>query len=135
MAGVYELKKVIYDFLSSINTNVYDEITPQNITYPYIVYILNDSDTNENQKMEEFDLRIDVFANNQFDSTDMDSIVGQIDGDGAIVGATGLHRKHYYSAGEVRADFYRTNRNSVQDNEKNIKHVELTYDVFVYFLS
>jgi hypothetical protein len=103
--NVIELKKAIYTYLSGKSQRVFDGEAPVNVRYPYVVYSLDTSDTAENQKMEIFNLIIDIYGNAQFDYTDVDTLAGVIDGDGAIVSASGLHRKHYSASGVVTADF------------------------------
>lgn len=129
--SVIELKKAIFAFLKTKTSKVYEAQAPAKAAYPYVVYSLQNSVTHINEKREDFDLYIDVYDNNQFDSTDLDTLVGQIDGNGAIVGASGLHRKHYYVASTLQADFYRTSKRDLSDDE-NVKHVELIYDVMSY---
>jgi hypothetical protein len=71
--------KLIYGRLSSasnitaiISTNIYPDITPQNVDYPFIVYSIIDSnpvDYKDGQSnLEEIDLQIDVYTQN-YDTT------------------------------------------------------------------
>lgn len=133
-----ELKKVIYSFLTGIHSNVFDSKVPGSVSYPRIVYTLEDSETDQNEKMEIFNLYVDVYDNDMLDGTDIDSLASQIDGDGDIKNATGLHRKHYYST-SIQADFYRYNRDTIEEKgstignvRKNVKHIRLEYDVYAY---
>ena len=130
--NVKELKTAVYEFLISLNTNVYDGQTVGKIQYPYIVYSLDSSLTDLNETREDFALTVDVFDNNQLDTSALDALIGLIDGDGIIAGSSGLHRKHYYESGVLQADFYRSSRNTLYETNENIRHVELTYDVMVY---
>lgn len=133
--NVIELKKAIYTYLSLKSPRVFDSEAPAKVVYPYVVYSLDNSDTADNQKMEVFNLIIDIYGNNQFDFTDVDTLAGVIDGDGAIVSATGLHRKHYSASGVVTADFYRIARSTFSnDPSENIKHILLSYDVYTYLV-
>lgn len=133
-----ELKKMLYNFLITVNKNIYEKKTPSKISYPYIVYYLDLSETDDNQKMEIFDLYIDIFDNKEFDTTTIDALASSIDGDGAIHGATGLHRKHYFESGKLQCDIYRTNRDgdppgqSTQD--QNINQIRLEYQVMAYLV-
>ena len=130
--NVIELKKMIYAFLITKSSRVFDTEAPPKLAYPYIVYTLENSFTDTNQKREDFDLAIDIYDNNQFDATDIDALVSSIDGNGAISNATGLHRKHYYVASTLQADIYRTSRDTICEDDENIKHVQLTYEVMTY---
>ena len=71
--------KLIYGRLSTasnitaiISTNIYPDITPQNVDYPFIVYSIIDSnpvDFKDGQSnLEEIDLQIDVYTQN-YDTT------------------------------------------------------------------
>jgi Protein of unknown function (DUF3168) len=71
--------KLIYGRLSTasnitaiIGTNIYPDITPQNVDYPFIVYSIIDSnpvDFKDGQSnLEEIDLQIDVYTQN-YDTT------------------------------------------------------------------
>ena len=129
---VKELKTAIYEFLITKTSNVYDKQAVSKIAYPYVVFTLDTSVTDMNEVREDFDLTVDVYDNNQFDTTALDALVSSIDGNGAIVSATGLHRKHYYEAGVLQADFYRNGRNIIEEENENIQHVELNYNVMSY---
>jgi NAD-dependent SIR2 family protein deacetylase len=91
--------KLIYGRLSSasnitaiIGTNIYPDITPQNVDYPFIVYSIIDSnpvDFKDGQSnLEEIDLQIDVYTQN-YDTTQnlanlirnrLDRFVGTLEG-------------------------------------------------------
>ena len=71
--------KLIYGRLSTasnitaiIGTNIYPDITPQNVDYPFIVYSIIDSspvDFKDGQSnLEEIDLQIDIYTQN-YDTT------------------------------------------------------------------
>jgi len=126
-----ELKKMIFAYLKAITASVYEIEAPAKVSYPYVVYALQYSATNINEKREDFNLYIDIYDNDQFNSLVIDALIGTIDGDGAIVSASGLHRKHYYVAGTLQADFYRTSRETLEEYD-NIRHMQLQYDVMTY---
>jgi len=91
--------KLIYARLSTasnitaiISTNIYPDITPQNVDYPFIVYTIIDSnpvDFKDGQSnLEEIDLQIDVYTQN-YDTTQnlsnlirnrLDRFVGTLEG-------------------------------------------------------
>jgi len=91
--------KLIYGRLSTastitaiIGTNIYPDITPQNVDYPFIVYTIIDSnpvDFKDGQSnLEEIDLQIDVYTQN-YDTTQnlanlirnrLDRFVGTVEG-------------------------------------------------------
>jgi hypothetical protein len=132
LSNVLELKKAIFAFLAIKSSRVFDYKAPPNINYPYVTFILENSDTDDNQKMEIFELTIDIYDNNLFDWTVIDMLENQIDGDGSITSATGLHRKHYYEAGVLRFESYRYMRDIIEEKENNVIHKQLTYDIYAY---
>ena len=91
--------KLIYGRLSTasnitaiISTNIYPDITPQNVDYPFIVYSIIDSnpvDFKDGQSnLEEIDLQIDVYTQN-YDTTQnlsnlirnrLDRFIGTLEG-------------------------------------------------------
>ena len=91
--------KLIYGRLSTasnitaiIGTNIYPDITPQNVDYPFIVYSIinsNPVDFKDGQSnLEEIDLQIDVYTQN-YDTTQnlanlirnrLDRFVGTVEG-------------------------------------------------------
>jgi hypothetical protein len=91
--------KLIYGRLSTasnitaiIGSNIYPDITPQNVDYPFIVYSIIDSspvDFKDGQSnLEEIDLQIDVYTQN-YDTTQnlsnlirnrLDRFVGTLEG-------------------------------------------------------
>jgi hypothetical protein len=91
--------KLIYGRLSTatnitaiVGTNIYPDITPQNVDYPFIVYSIIDSnpvDFKDGQSnLEEIDLQIDVYTQN-YDTTQnlanlirnrLDRFVGTVEG-------------------------------------------------------
>jgi NAD-dependent SIR2 family protein deacetylase len=91
--------KLIYARLSTasnitaiISTNIYPDITPQNVDYPFIVYSIinsNPVDFKDGQSnLEEIDLQIDVYTQN-YDTTQnlanlirnrLDRFVGTLEG-------------------------------------------------------
>ena len=127
-----EIKKMIYSFLKTVTNNVYNEQAPAKVAYPYVIYNLELSDTMPDQKFEVHDLVIEIYGNDQFDSTSIDLIASNIDGDGAITNATGLHRKHYYVANTLQCDIYRESRDKIYESDGNIRVLELTYNVNAY---
>ncbi|MFA5130423.1 MAG: hypothetical protein WC477_05960 [Patescibacteria group bacterium] len=130
--NVIQLKTMIYTFLSGIATRVYDGQAPIDPTYPYVVYKLASSYVDEDQRIENFRLEIDIWDNKPLSATAIETLTGSIDGDGAITSASGLHRKHYYVGGTLQADFYRDSRFDITDEDPKIKRRQLNYLVKSY---
>lgn len=127
-----ELKKMIYAFLRTKASKVYpSDSMPENATLPYTTYGLTSSFTDENQKLEVFSLFVDNWDNNP-DTTALETVTGSIDGDGSITGATGLHRKRYYTSGTLLASIYREARLEIEDEDPAIRRRRLRYEVQAY---
>jgi hypothetical protein len=78
--------KLIYARLSTasnitaiISTNIYPDITPQNVDYPFIVYSIIDSnpvDFKDGQSnLEEIDLQIDVYTQNYNTTQNLSNLI------------------------------------------------------------
>ena len=130
--NVIELKKIIKLFLETKADRVYDGWGRPKTGYPYVTYTLNYSVTDTNMTMEHFMLDIDIWDNKPLDTTELETISGEIDGDGDIRNATGLHRRRYYVSKTVTADFYKESRNDIEDEDPNIRRRQLRYEVLVY---
>ena len=131
--NILNLRKVIYDFLITKQTRTFYEVAPENTAFPYVTFNLASSFANLNQVGESFRLEVDVW-DNVLSTVALDTLVGQIDGDGAIVNASGLHRKHINNS-KVQADFYREARLSIPDEDERIKRRKLIYEVEAYLIS
>jgi hypothetical protein len=130
--NVVELKKMIFAFLKTVTSRVYpfDAVDP-NAVYPYTTYKLESSITDDNQKMERFLLLIDNWDNNP-DTTNLEKVTGDIDGDGDKVSASGLHNKKYFVSDTLQACLYRDSRLEIPDDDANIKRRQLRYEVQAY---
>jgi len=132
MMNTIELKKMISTFLLTKCSKSYPyDSVPETAAIPYVTFRLGSSFTDENQKMERFTLTIDCL-DNKSDTTALDTLAGSIDGDGAIVNATGLHRKRYFLDGTLQATFYREARLELDDEDPQIRRRQLRYEVQAY---
>lgn len=127
--NILELRKAIQTFLLTKTTRVYFENAPENAAYPYVVFNLPSS--TENYQREDFRLEVDIWGNSN-DTTALETLVGNIDGDGHISAATGLHRKHIYTNGVIQADIYRESRLVITDPDESVKRRQLIYTVKTY---
>jgi len=130
--NVSELKKAIFAFLKTKCPRVYQSQAPTNTAYPFVTYSLGSSFTNADQRQEIFMLDVDVWDNKPLSTTALDTLVSNVDGDGSMTSATGLHRRHYYSGGIVQADFYREARMEIPDDDPAIRRRQLRYQVITY---
>lgn len=128
--NIIELQKQIYDFLKTKSDRVYFEDAPDNATYPYIVYDMPSSFENYSNR-EDFLLEID-FWDNATNTKPIETLVGDVDGDGDIKNPTGLHRKMIYIDGTLSAKIYKDGRFNIRDEDKRVKHRQLRYRVQTY---
>jgi hypothetical protein len=127
-----ELKKMIDTFLKTKASRVYPlDAVPSNAKIPYTTFHLTSSFTDENQKLEVFTLLIDNWDNNP-DTTALETVTGNIDGNGDKVAATGLHNKKYFVSGTLQTCFYREARLELEDEDPAIRRRQLRYEVQAY---
>ena len=128
--NVLKLRADIQTFLKTLCDRVYYERATDTSVYPYVVFNLVDSREFEGNR-EDIDLEIDVWSNVQ-DDTVLETLVGNIDGDGDVQNPTGLHRKLFYTADEISAKCYRDRRLSIIDEDVRIKRRQLKYYIQSY---
>lgn len=129
--NILELQRQIKTFLSTKATRVYFRKAPENATYPYVTFDLPQSIENFSNR-EDFVLEIDVWDNTNLTTT-IDTLVGEIDGNGAVISSTGLHRKLIF-VDDLSAKIYRESRLAIEDENENIEHRQLRYNVQCYLL-
>lgn len=130
--NVLELKKQIQTFLLTCCDNVYYERADNISSFPYVVFNLTDSFGVEGNR-EDFTLEIDVWDNTQNTLT-LETIVGNIDGDGDLFDATGLHRRLITSLDLFSAKIYRDRRINITDTDERIRRRHLKYDIQCYLV-
>jgi len=130
--NVINMKKMICTFLATVADRVYDNWVRPGTKYPYVTYTLSSSARDENMVMERFMLDVDIWDNDPLDTTTLETLTGTIDGNGSITSASGLHRKHYYVSGTLAADSYREARMDIPDEDTNIRHRRLRYEILTY---
>lgn len=130
--NVIALKTMVYTFLKTLTDRVYDGIAQPNAAFPYVTYALRYTNTDENMVMERVTMEVDIWDNKPIDTTALETLTGLIDGDGKVTGASGLHRKHYYSASVLTADSYRINRLDIEDEDPVIRRRKLIYEILSY---
>jgi hypothetical protein len=125
-----ELKKAIETFLKTKATRVYQRKAPAGVSFPYIVWNMPSSNS-EYSKREDIILEVDVWDNSNL-TIIIDTLVGNIDGDGDIKNPTGLHRKNIFSNGVLSAKIYRTNRYEIEDENETLVRRQLRYKIQTY---
>jgi|GEM_PF-884562 len=128
--NILELRKQIQTFLLTKCPRVYYERATQTAVYPYIVFSLVDSREEEGNR-EDFDLEVDIWDNSQ-STTAIETLTGDVDGDGDISNATGLHRKLFYTSNTLSAKVYRDRRLSIIDEDVRIRRRQLRYYIQTY---
>jgi len=126
---IIELQTALTTFLKTKCARSYYRKSPPNATYPYIVYDFPNS--LEKYLREDLMLEIDLWDNSNLTET-IDTLVGDVDGDGDIRAPTGLHRKMFYEDSALCAKLYRENRLSITDEDPRIEHRQLKYIVQTY---
>jgi hypothetical protein len=128
--NIIELQKQIFAFLKTKATRVYYEDAPDNAQYPYVVYDFPSSLENFSNR-EDFILEIDIW-DNATDTKPLETLTGNIDGDGNVDVPSGLHRKNFYVSGKLSAKVYKEGRYNIRDEDKRIKHRQLRYRIQTY---
>lgn len=129
--NVIEFKKQIGAFLETKCDRVYYRKASNKKTYPYITF--NFVDSRELEDREDFDVEIDVWDKGN-GSTAIETLVGEIDGDGDKLNASGLNRKRIYVEGKVAARLYRDRRQDIIDDDDRIQRRQLKYISHTYLL-
>ncbi|ALY08070.1 hypothetical protein BhaS171_00014 [Bacillus phage vB_BhaS-171] len=112
-----EIRKALHTFLRQYHSRVYFQSAPTTATFPYIVYDLPNSFTDE--ELEVFNLDIDVW-DNQADTTTLETL------------ASSLWRAldHYqYIDQQIQFVLYKENRLTVIDEDPNIKRRKLIFQM------
>lgn len=128
--NIIELQKQIYTFLKTKADRVYYENAPDDAIYPYIVYDFPSSLENYSNR-EDFMLEIDVW-DNATNTKPIETLVGDVDGDGDVANPTGLHRKQIYVNGTLSAKIYKEGRYNIRDEDRRIRHRQLRYRIQTY---
>ena len=111
-----QLKILIED----IHPSVYYQNATKNTQFPYVVYDLPNSFTNQDQDI--FNLDIDIW-DNQEDTTNMEKL--------ATIIWRELHRYRYIDE-DIQFTIYRMNRLNIVDDDKRIKRRKLIFQVRYY---
>ena len=125
-----ELKKAIETFIKTKATRVYQRKAPAKASFPYVVWNLPSSDSGYSER-EDIILEVDIWDNSNLTIV-IDTLTGNIDGDGDIKNPSGLHRKNIFSDGVLSAKIYRTNRYEIEDEDKTLERRQLRYKIQTY---
>lgn len=126
-----DLREVIRDYLKSIVSRVYFQSAPPNAKYPYLVYdIPNYSEDGEVQSLIVVD--IDGWDRpNNGDTTNLENIMAQINGDGDLQSPSGLN-KTTLTTDNIVVSFYLDNKLALTDKDPLIKRRKYIYQARLF---
>jgi hypothetical protein len=128
MVKVIEIRKAIQSYLKSKHPRVYFQDAPKNAVYPYLVYDLSNSV--DDGSMENFTLDVDGWDTpDAGDTTVLETLMSDVDGDGHKQNPSGLHRKTIMILDKMSATFYRENRLPLPDDDKRIHRRKYIYQI------
>lgn len=123
ISKTYELRKVITKLLKEANEKVFYENATDKTPYPYIVYEF-DTVTFENINRDDVILTIDIWDKGK-DSEKVEKIADKIED---------LLNFKNNPTGKVLPTFYLASRNSIRDEDKNIRRRELRFLIQNYYI-
>lgn len=116
-----ELKKLIETQLKTVATNVYYEIAADNALYPHVVFSFGNIDLGDFSR-QDYMLDIDVWDKSR-STIAVDALCDNIE--------TLLHSKNLPQT-NVLPTFYRVSRRSIPDEDKQIKHRLIRFQIQNY---
>jgi hypothetical protein len=117
-----ELKKKIYELLSTVITTYDDTNVPQDAALPYCTYTLPINV--KNYQRDIIALKVTIWDENT-DARDIENLADGVD--------HLLDRYKYYKNGVLQTSIYRIARSEIPDPEPNILRRELQFDCKTYF--
>ena len=127
--NILELQTEIRKFLLTKTDRVYFYRAPEDAVFPYVVFNLPNSNMLETR--EDFVLEIDIWDRNK-DTTVLETLTGNIDGNSHILNPTGIDRL-LIKTNTLSIKFYKENRLVLEDSDKQINRRQLRYIVQTYF--
>ena len=114
------LRKQLNIILKSLHPRIYYQLAPETAVFPYIVYNLPNSFSNESQDI--FNLDIDIWDNKADTS--------EIEGLNSLVWKE--LNKYQYIDENIQFSSHRMNRLNVEDDDKRIKRRKLIFQLRFY---
>lgn len=118
--GMIKLRGQLKILIEDIHPSVYYQNATKDTQFPYVVYDLPNSFTNQDQDI--FNLDIDIWDNEE-DTTNMEKL--------ATIIWRELHRYRYIDE-DIQFTIYRMNRLNIVDDDKRIKRRKLIFQVRYY---
>lgn len=116
-----DLKKLIQTKLKTLTTDVYFEIAADNALYPHIVFTFNSVDLGDLSR-QDYILYIDVWTKGD-NSTDIDELCDNIE---TLLQAQNLPQTR------ILPTFYLMDRKSIPDEDKQIRHRLIRFQIQNY---
>jgi len=121
-----ELKSLIETKLLTKSSDVYYRSAPDDSAFPYVVHSLRNVNLGDLNRDTAF-LDVDIWNRSVLDSDDWSAI--EIIADNI----ESLFNNANYPTGNILPTFYRDMRQYVEDSDKAIQHINLTFEIQNYY--
>ena len=120
MSKTKTLRKLIYEKLQTLQGGVHHRIAPKDAAYPYKVYTL--SDTSYTDARDDVELEVEIW-DRSLDPKTAEDIADAIED---------LFNDVNLPAPPIYPTFFRDNRYTLNDPDKNLQHIQLRFLVQLY---
>lgn len=121
MSKTIELRKVVTSQLATVTGQTYYMQAPSDAVYPYKTYTLSRVDLNDMTR-DDYELTVDLWDKTA-DTKRLDEMADQIE---EVFGGVNLPND------KILPTFFRSNRYPVEDPDKDIQHIQMTFLVESY---
>lgn len=116
-----DLKKLVQTKLKTLTTNVYHELADKDAVYPHIVFTFRRIDLQDLSR-QDYILEVDVWDKEK-DTTRIDNLADSVEN---LLQAKNLPQEH------ILPTFYLIDRRNILDEDKNIKHRQIQFQIQNY---
>ena len=116
-----DLKKLVQTKLKTLTTNVYHELADKDAVYPHIVFTFRRIDLQDLSR-QDYILEVDVWDREK-DTTRVDNLADSVEN---LLQAQNLPQEH------ILPTFYLIDRRNILDEDKNIKHRQIQFQIQNY---
>lgn len=120
MSKTKTLRKLINEKLQTVQGGVYHRIAPKDAAYPYKVFVL--SDVSYTDARDDLELEVDIW-DRSLDPKTAEDIADEIED---------LFNDANLPAPPIFPTFFRDNRYTLDDPDKNLQHIQLHFLVQLY---